>query len=75
MGHVQPKRTEYRYAVSMRPDGTPYVGQYAEGASYYNVLSWRSDMMGSNTYRIIARTPTLEKAERLVQALNECTQA
>jgi len=73
MPHVVPPKVAYEYRLATNPDGTPYVGKYVDGSSYYNILAVRRDGGGYNPQRIVARTTTLEKAHRLVQSLTECT--
>lgn len=73
MAHIKPQRVQYSYRVACEPDGSPYVGHYEDGAAYFNVLAERVAGRITNPQRIIARTETLEKAQRLVQVLTECT--
>lgn len=73
MPHVAPPKVNYEYRISTNPDGSYYIGKYEDGTRYYNILAVRMDGGSHIPQRIIARTSTLENAQRLVQSLIDCT--
>lgn len=69
MARFDPPYTAFDYQVSRNPDGTPYVGRYADGGSYYNVLAIRVGASVTNPRRVVARTDSLDAAQALTDAL------
>jgi hypothetical protein len=70
MPRTAPEFREFRYRVSRSPDGTVYVGRFADGRPYYNVIAAPVSGGVANDYRVVARCASLADAQALVAALD-----